>query len=59
MIGRSRRLLRDVHELALAYHWAERDILGLSLDRRLAYRLLLEEDADAVLLADLGVSGPE
>ncbi len=53
MSDRARALLRDVHRLALAYGWAERDILGLTLDRRLAYRMLLEEDADAALLAEL------
>jgi len=56
--ARARRLLRDVHELARAYGWSERDILELSLTRRLAYRLLLEEDADAALLADLQAGPP-
>ena len=50
---RARGLLRDVHRLARAYHWAERDILALTLERRLAYLLLLEEESDAALLADL------
>jgi hypothetical protein len=51
-------LLRDVHRLALAYHWSERDILGLSLRRRRSYLLLLEEDADAALMRDLTAGGP-
>lgn len=34
-------LLRDVHELALAYHWSERDILELDLGRRRRYLELL------------------
>lgn len=38
----TRRLLREVHQLAQAYHWAERDILALSAARRRAYRELLE-----------------
>jgi hypothetical protein len=51
--ARAHGLLRDVHRIARAYNWAERDILALMLDRRLAYLLLLEEDADAELLAGL------
>ncbi|SHN13681.1 hypothetical protein [Cryptosporangium aurantiacum] len=58
MIGRAQRLLRDVHQIAQAYHWSERDIFGLSLSRRLAYLLLLERDADAALLAGLSDAGP-
>jgi hypothetical protein len=46
-------MLRDVHQLARAYGWSERDILALPLDRRLAYRLLLEEESDAAMLAGL------
>ena len=53
----ARGLLRDVYRLARACHWAERDILSLTLDRRLAYLLLLEEESDAVLLADLDAGG--
>ena len=52
---RTGNFLREVHQLALAYHWSERDILGLPLRRRLAYLLLLEQDADAALLRDLTV----
>ncbi len=47
-----------MHTLARAYHWRERDILELTLARRLAYHMLLEEDADAALLADLGGEAP-
>jgi hypothetical protein len=54
---RARGLLRDVYRLARACHWAERDILSLTLDRRLAYLLLLEEESDAVLLGDLDAGG--
>jgi len=50
---RARGLLRDVHRIARAYHWSERDILTMPVGRRLAYLLLLEEEADAGLLADL------
>jgi hypothetical protein len=42
-----------VHRLARAYHWSERDILSLPLDRRFAYLLLLEQEADALLLPEL------
>jgi hypothetical protein len=55
---RARGLLRDVLRLARTCHWAERDILSLTLERRLAYLLLLEEEADAVLLGDLTAGGP-
>ena len=37
----ARRLLSDVHELALAYGWSERDILALSPARRNAYLEIL------------------
>jgi len=37
----ARRLLGEVHALASAYHWDERDILALSPARRLAYLELL------------------
>jgi hypothetical protein len=33
----ARRLLREVHELAVRYGWSEREILGLSTVRRHAY----------------------
>jgi hypothetical protein len=35
------RLYREVHALALGYHWSERDILDLDLDRRRRYLDLL------------------
>jgi hypothetical protein len=54
---RARGLLRDVYRLARACHWTEREILSLTLERRLAYLLLLEEESDALLLADLGTGG--
>jgi hypothetical protein len=34
---RARRLLFDVHELALAYGWSEKEVLGLSAARRETY----------------------
>ncbi|HEY2324275.1 MAG TPA: phage baseplate protein [Thermoanaerobaculia bacterium] len=37
----ARRLLSDVHELAAAYGWSERDILALSPARRTAYLEML------------------
>jgi hypothetical protein len=39
--GAARRALADVHRIALAYGWSERDILGLSPLRRAAYLELL------------------
>jgi hypothetical protein len=39
--------------MARSYHWSEQDILGLSLRRRLAYLMAIEEDLHAALLADL------
>jgi hypothetical protein len=38
----ARRLLAEVHELAVAYGWAERDILRLSPARRAAYLELVD-----------------
>jgi hypothetical protein len=37
------QLLREVHALALSYHWSEADILSLGRDRRRAYLGLLRE----------------
>lgn len=37
----AKRLLRETHELALAYHWSERDILDLSPLRRASYLQLV------------------
>jgi len=56
--ARADGLLRDVHGLARAYGWSEREIFSLSLTRRLAYRMLMEEEADAALLADLATGSP-
>jgi hypothetical protein len=41
--ARSGGLLREVHQLALGYHWSERDILALSAPRRRRYLALLDE----------------
>lgn len=38
-----KQLLREVHSLALYYHWSERDILSLQRDRRRRYLALLRE----------------
>ena len=35
---------RDVHELALHYHWSEAEILALPVERRLRYLELLTDD---------------
>lgn len=44
---RGERLLREVHALALHYHWSEDAILGLRRDRRHAYLALIHEAARA------------
>lgn len=47
-----------MHELARAYGWTEPDVFALTLERRFAYRLLLDQEVDAALLADLGAGEP-
>jgi hypothetical protein len=37
------QLLREVHALALHYHWSEADILNLTRDRRRTYLSLLAD----------------
>jgi len=44
-------LLRQIHALALSYHWSERDLLSMPFARRLAYLMLHEEDRDAALVS--------
>ena len=39
----SRHLMREVHYLALHYHWSESEILNLQRDRRRGYLALLNE----------------
>lgn len=41
--AQSRHLMREVHYLALYYHWSEAEILGLQRDRRRGYLELLNE----------------
>jgi hypothetical protein len=43
MTNRSRSLDREIHTLALAYHWSEAEILSLPLRRRQTYLRLLDE----------------
>ena len=43
MVANGKQLLREVHALALYYHWSERDILSLTRDRRREYLGLLHE----------------
>ena len=45
------RLIRDVHILARVYHWPEPAIFQLGLRRRRAYLSLIDEDANADLVA--------
>ena len=42
--AQSRHLIREVHYLALHYHWSEAEILDLQRDRRRRYLALLSED---------------
>jgi hypothetical protein len=41
---RSSQMLREVHMLALYYHWSEAEILALGRERRRAYLSLLADD---------------
>jgi hypothetical protein len=41
--GRSAHLYREVHLLALYYHWSEAEIMGMSVAKRQRYLRLLEE----------------
>jgi len=41
--SRSQPLDREIHALALTYHWSEEEILGLPVGRRHAYLRLLDE----------------
>lgn len=41
--AQSRHLMREVHYLALHYHWSEAEILGLQRERRRGYLALLNE----------------
>lgn len=42
--AQSRHLIREVHYLALHYHWSEAEILNLQRDRRRRYLALLNEE---------------
>ena len=44
--AQSRHLMREVHYLALHYHWSESEILNLQRDRRRGYLALLNETLD-------------
>lgn len=44
---RAARLMREVHTLALHYHWSERDILRMPRRRRARYLELVSESASA------------
>jgi len=57
LTGKAGGLLRDVHRIAITYHWSAPQIWDLSLSRRLAYLLQLEADADAALFAGLRAPG--
>ncbi|MFN0245394.1 MAG: hypothetical protein ACKV2T_00715 [Kofleriaceae bacterium] len=48
----SAHLLRDVHVLARAYHWSERDILALTIGRRREYLSLIDVDQTTSILVE-------
>jgi hypothetical protein len=45
LAAQRRALFREVHELALRYHWSESEILALPVSRRRVYLELLAEEA--------------
>jgi hypothetical protein len=45
----------EIHLLAKAYHWSERELLSLPVGRRTSYLLLIERDEHAALIS--GVAG--
>lgn len=53
MSARAGNLVAEIHTLASRYHWTERDILALRLNRRRAYLALIEQEADRALVAGL------
>lgn len=50
-------MFRDVHRLAITYHWGRADILSLTLPRRLRYLMLIEAEQDTGLFSALGEEG--
>ena len=54
MRQRSQRLLREVHRLARLYHWPRHELMSLSLELRLGYLMLIEEDLDSQWSGGLG-----
>lgn len=57
MKQRGEHVFRDVHHLALTYHWGRADILSLSLPHRLRYLMLIEAEQDTGLFSALGEEG--
>lgn len=53
MMLRARRVLHDVHRLACVYHWGEREILEMPIERRLAYLRIISMEEDARLFPGL------
>lgn len=47
-------MFRDVHRLAVTYHWGRADILSLPLPHRLRYLMLIEAEHDTGLFSSLG-----
>lgn len=48
--GLADRLYRQVHVLALTYHWSEAEIMGMARQRRHKYLELLTRESEAVLV---------
>ncbi|WP_187345348.1 hypothetical protein [Cystobacter ferrugineus] len=47
-------MFRDVHRLALTYHWGRGEILSLPLLHRQRYLMLIEAEQDTDLFSSLG-----
>lgn len=54
MRQRGELVFRDVHRLALTYHWGRGEILSLPLLHRQRYLMLIEAEHDASLFFALG-----
>jgi hypothetical protein len=53
LLSHSRTLIDDVHTLATTYHWSESDVLGLPLQRRIAYLTRIDADCDRALVQEV------
>jgi hypothetical protein len=53
LAARAENLVREIHFLAKIYHWSVSDILRLSLKWRLDFLILLDEEVNAQLVAEI------